>query len=446
MSPSRAGSYKTLYILFFVVFLLLVYSLHNGGYIHPVDFDPSLLDYWPLLGAEEESSDLRRLCDQTTWTDGLWVQCHSRARVDSEGKMSVHGGLNNVRNRLQTCLRVAIDAGSGVVIPSVATRNQTAIKSLGAGEPVPASNFWDMEYMVEALGEECPQLQVRFDLKGIETKVDAQWRHYKNARYQTGTFRDMTVSLLEKAKVNITNITAENQVAIAFGDTFLAWDYEKSDELATIRKDLYRTLIYNQTLLDISSKILESPQLKHGFIGVHLRAERDWPSSFGNVGDQMRLYIEEMERIERSSPSDLKTLYVSCGKKSGIQVFREKVEPLGYQVHDKWSLLSEDPAMLERVENLMFDEKAIVEYQMLLNADFFLGPVMSTMSALIAYTRALNETGSFFPKYIFPGSTKDVGKDGLGMKRTYPKVPIMKGDSKSKLMLVNGDDIMAYFP
>jgi hypothetical protein len=160
----------------------------------------------------------------------------------------------------------------------------------------------------------------------------------------------------------------------------------------------------------------------------------------------MRMYMEEMESHQRSSPSDLRTVHVSRGNQTGIQKFREMVAPLGYTVQDKGSLLSGDPETLARVDNLMSDEKAAVEYQMLVNADFFVGPVMSSMSSLIAYARALDETATFFETYIFPGSWKDEGEDGLGIKRKYPKVPVMKGDHKSKLMLVNGDDIMSFFP
>lgn len=95
----------------------------------------------------------------------------------------------------------------------------------------------------------------------------------------------------------------------------------------------------------------------------------------------------------------------------------------------------------------MFDEKAVVEYQMLLNAELFLGLALSTMSALVSYARALDDPENFFPTYIFPGSTKNLGKDGLGLKRYYPEAPIMKGDSKSKLLVVNGkNDIMDFFP
>jgi len=95
----------------------------------------------------------------------------------------------------------------------------------------------------------------------------------------------------------------------------------------------------------------------------------------------------------------------------------------------------------------MFDEMAIVEYQMLSNADLFLGVATSTMSSLISYARmvAVNESSAFFQEHVFPRSTKDLGEDGRGLRRIYPKVPIMKGDSRTKLMAVNGDEAMSFF-
>ena len=448
---ARRKPSRYLFLTVFLFFwLIAVYSLRAVLHIPDLEFDSSLAPHWssPSDTSEDIStvSDLRRLCEDTAWNDGLWIQCHSNGKKDNDGKKSVHGGLNNIRNRVQTCLRVAIDAGAGVIIPSVSTRSPINLKDLRAGTPINASNFWNMEYMRDALATQCPQLQIRFDWKDIETRLDGPSRYYKHARYQKGTFREMTTSILDKAKLNTEQIFPDKPVAISFGDTFLAWDYEKSGELATVRKDLFKTIIYNQTLLDISSQILKSPQLQGGFIGVHLRAETDWPRSFGKAKDQMRLYTKEMEALERTKKSDLRTIYVSCGNQTGIQAFREWVAPLGYTVHDKWSILAQDSETLARVEALLFDEKAVVEYQMLRNANFFVGPVMSSMSSLIAYARALDETATFFPTYIFPGSERDWGEDGLGLRRTYPKVPVMRGDSKSKLMLVNGDDIMSFFP
>ena len=229
-------------------------------------------------------------------------------------------------------------------------------------------------------------------------------------------------------------------------DTFLSWDYEQSNELDTIRKDLFKTLTYNRTLLSISSQILKSPQLKDGFIGIHLRASNDWPNSFGNAFTQMKLYTQEIEKIERKKLGEMRTLYVSCGNKTKVELFRQKLAPLGYRLWDKWSLLADDPKTLAVVEGLLFDEKGAVEYEMLLNAKFFIGPFMSSMSQLIAYARSVDTEDGFFEKRIFPGSVKDRGENGVGIRRKYPVTPLMKGDERTKLLVVNGDDIMSFYP
>jgi hypothetical protein len=112
---------------------------------------------------------------------------------------------------------------------------------------------------------------------------------------------------------------------------------------------------------------------------------------------------------------------------------------LGYQVHEKWSILANDPAALVKIEELRFDGKVILEYEMLVNDDFFLGVLMSSMSSMIACARAINDPELFFPTYIYPGSTVD------GRNRNYPDVPSMKGNQKTKLMTVlTGKDIMPF--
>ena len=169
---------------------------------------------------QKSSADLQRLCSQTTWTPGLYIQCHSNTRLDDEGKIAMHGGLNNVRNRLQSCLRIAIDAGAGVIMPNIATRSQTALKHLGDGEPVPASRYWDMKHMEKELGEKCPQLNVRYDIKGIDKSVAAPKRHYKDARYWSGRFRKTALEVLDKARVSVGSISIQEPVMITFGGIF----------------------------------------------------------------------------------------------------------------------------------------------------------------------------------------------------------------------------------
>ena len=72
----------------------------------------------PLLSSSEPLSgsafpSLRHLCNETDWTEGLWLQCHNNV---GPSKTAMRGGLSNLGNRMQTCVRLAISAGAGVIV------------------------------------------------------------------------------------------------------------------------------------------------------------------------------------------------------------------------------------------------------------------------------------------------------------------------------------------
>jgi hypothetical protein len=96
--------------------------------------------------------------------------------------------------------------------------------------------------------------------------------------------------------------------------------------------------------------------------------------------------------------------------------------------------------MFAKLEGLAFDQKAIVEYQTLVAARFQLGIITSSMSTLIAYARTVDNDEDYFETYVFPGSSKS------GLNRAYPASPSMMGNAETKLMVVNGVDILDAFP
>jgi hypothetical protein len=102
--------------------------------------------------------------------------------------------------------------------------------------------------------------------------------------------------------------------------------------------------------------------------------------------------------------------------------------------------LAEQPDILAQIDALAFDQKAIVEYQTLVDARFFLGILTSSMSSLIAYARSVDDIEDYFETHVFPGSSKS------GLNRGYPGSPIMKGNMETKLIAVSGVDIMDAFP
>jgi hypothetical protein len=376
------------------------------------------------------------LCKQTDWTDGLWLHCNSNCGNDGDGT-SICGGLNNARNRIQTCIRLAIDTGSGIIIPSVTTRDENDLVNTD-DNTVCADFFWDMEYLQKALAEQCPQLQIRLcgSRTGITTIIEPEFRTYLSAPHYNTTFRALVTAELETNNVTFADVTSYTPAVISYGDTYIGFNYQAADELSTIRKALFKVLRFNEELLELSSQVLKSKELHEGaFIGVHLRGENDWPGGFGAIEDQMRTYTAEIRDIK-----DIKTVYVSCGDSTAIQRFRDILVPYGYIVHDKWTLLTDLKETLNKVESLSFDQKGIVEYQVLVEARFFLGVIMSSMSSLIAFARTVDEPEDLFETYIFPNSSKS------GLNRGYEQPLTLKGSWNTKLMVVNGVDIMEAFP
>jgi hypothetical protein len=262
------------------------------------------------LKEDETFQTLNNLCSETKWTEGLWLHCHSYC---GKNKMSACGGLNNARNRIQTCLRLAIDAGAGVVIPSVTWRNEDDLANTNFSTSC-ADRFFNIEHLQWSMARSCPQLKLRLcdERSGIEHVITTRERGYMQASYTKGTFRPFIETVIGIAGFNMTDISVKRSAVVSYGDTLIAWDYHASGELSTIRKALFKTIRFNQALLDTGSQIYQSAALRdRNYIGIHFRGETDWPKEWGSAAEQMELYTAELLQIRDSLSHNLKTVYVS---------------------------------------------------------------------------------------------------------------------------------------
>jgi hypothetical protein len=166
-------------------------------------------------------------------------------------------------------MRYAIDAGAGLIVPSVTTRSESRLKDTGGGKTVCPSLFWDMTQLKFAMQKYCPQLDLLFcdDRAGINNVLQAPHRDYLNTPHHKGTFAEVVNNTLVKHGINRDDLLSQ-PVVINFADSLMGWSYSRSGELFTIRKDLYKVLQYNRNLLNLSHQILKHPQLDNGqFIG-----------------------------------------------------------------------------------------------------------------------------------------------------------------------------------
>lgn len=177
------------------------------------------------------------------------------------------------------------------------------------------------------------------------------------------------------------------------------------------------------------------------FVGIHLRGEEDWPSEFGTRQQQMEAFEKDLEILQTTVDAKISNIYVSCGNRKAIQLFRDRLEPFNYTVHDKWTLQADHPDLLAEIEKLSFDQKGIVEYKTLVSADYFLGVGTSSMSLLIAFDRTIDEKDEYFSLYIHSNSSR-----GRELDRHYPVSPTMKGNNKTRLFTLSGPDLMDVYP
>lgn len=316
-------------------------------------------------------------------------------------------------------------------------------------EECPDALFDTARYQQD-LSEACPQLHIRScnDTTGLDITIESKFRSYQEPSHSGGSFRALIDDTIAKSGV-ITRpeISWMKPVRILYGDPYVGWNYVAAAEME-VKKDLFRTLRYNTTLSEIGQQVFNT--LKQAVTGpivaVHLRGEVDWPDGFGGLDVQIDLYTKTLlelrdSTLDANGTATIRDVYVSCGNPEAIQTFQKTLEPLGYVVHDKLTLLANHTDILEKIEALRFDARAITEYDSLVSADYFLGLLSSSLSDSVAYARTVGEKDDYFSKYIRPGSKRLTSVD-----RTYPGPPSVRGNEHTKLIVLTGPDIMDCFP
>ena len=195
------------------IILLLLYTYSRG---FTLTFEVQSI-YVPPSSA---SPHLKDLCSRTQWRQDKFLWCHSNCGPNPASNPQICGGLSNARNRIQTCLRLAIDAGLGLIIAPISRR---ADKDLETGLDVDGdceSEYFDIDHLSSVLADSCPQLQLRrcSDHTGIDNRITAPGRGYKDATYPDhGNFSALIEQTLSEHPSQSTSI--------AFSDPFLAWNY-----------------------------------------------------------------------------------------------------------------------------------------------------------------------------------------------------------------------------
>ncbi|KAI1422010.1 hypothetical protein F5Y12DRAFT_661765 [Xylaria sp. FL1777] len=351
---------------------------------------------------------LKRVCDEATWVEGLVYICDNNS-----------GGIGNIRNYIQTCLRYALEAGAtGLTVPKIRKRNEKDLADLFT-DFLPFSYMFDEQHFRDAFNTYCPQITLYDDAEhipgaGESPKIDSITPKDLGDRdgcdpaeqnKHTDRFGQSFRRWLNDEK-NGHAPTKENPRLIRFNwGVLFDWPiYRDGPEMAAT---FGSTLKLNDKFLRLGKKTLEKMQAfaradgaKGGaFLGIHLRTESDALGFWPDYHTQSEAYMKQAQK------RGYRTAYLATGNITEADKFIEAaIEMAQMKVVTKMDLLSD--ADLEELEALSWDQQGLIDYVVLLGSEFFLGVQPSSFSIHLAMRRHL-KTGGLYTRPYKTGTEGD---------------------------------------
>ncbi|KAK6335528.1 hypothetical protein TWF696_002301 [Orbilia brochopaga] len=277
---------------------------------------------------EPDFTGLQSLCQSTRWQQHVYMSCTENP-----------GGLMNVQNAVLNCIRYAIESGAtGLILPKVQIRSSQNLTELRSGD------------------------------------------HRRLAR----TFRRRFDDLLDSLPTS-----PSEQHPVIFGlDDKMLFSFPPDTDVPTVSQNFGFILEFRRDLSSLAAlavsrlqKILDRSKTEKKYLGLHLRTESDVPKGWSSF----RTYGETA--LSTALDNGISVIYVASGDSEGIEKLRQAVAEYEIAVTSKWRLLTADEQ--EYLHSFTFDQQAIVDYLVLLQADMFIGSPESSFSSQLVLRREL---------------------------------------------------------
>jgi hypothetical protein len=315
---------------------------------------------------------LESLCDSTRWQPNVYLNCTNVKQMMGWPQFTVNPqGAMNLRNSMLTCVRWAIDGGMGLIMPRIAVRNPEDIIWFDHWEDY--SYLFDENGLRATLGEECPQLKIYDTYHKVSKQVNSTAGGFTH--YAPGSFRKHVDELI----ASVPNYSKDDSIVIWENEPLFGFYFDK--ESKNVHKSLSKAVNFRPDLLAIASVVISL--LPKNFVGMHLRCERD--TGAYNYSTQVTPMLEMMKQ----NFTHIDTIYVAVGTPEIEEQFRADMNAHNLKVISKSSLLSSDKqtGLQEKMSNLGFDQQGVIDYQVLIQSDYFFGVGISSFAFGVAFER-----------------------------------------------------------
>lgn len=338
------------------------------------------------------------------------------------------GGPGNIRNYILTCLRYAAEAGAtALVAPRIRARSASDLSDIM--KPHRGLDYlFDAVHFRAGLAAACPGMALYDRLEDVPHVLEKVQREglydvekmiervtprqdfgrrggcdERDLNRHTDRFRTRFRSWLETsaAERGLAPVAYESPRLIRLNWGVL-WDWEVLRDGPEFVATYGGLLRFRADLVELAGAVVAALRREaratsalsggrnESFLAVHLRTEEDalkeWP------GFDMQADGYMAETIRQGYRGGL--AYLASGSETESLKFRDRAKKVAQlEVRTKFDLLGGDD--LEKLKELTWDQQAVVDFVVLLEADYFLGVSPSSFSINVALKRHLRTGGLY---------------------------------------------------
>ncbi|EQB59361.1 hypothetical protein CGLO_00261 [Colletotrichum gloeosporioides Cg-14] len=336
-------------------------------------------------------SAITNLCMSKKWSPGLVMSCDA-----------VHAGIGVVRNAYLHCIRFAIETGAELILPQITPRSPENLQDIVSKPGVPIDYFFDSDHLHHVLSTYCPQMKVydsldelydvpgvgnpfAFDM-GVFVKEWVNGTVLANPKGWNKSFRDWLDTQSPPA-------TREYPLRVHLKHTL--WVWPTANDTAAVASSFGRILRIRQDARRLAASALFSlahrfrlnldPRTRYhpeSFVGIHLRTEEDITGgSFPDYITQAADYFHFLS--DCSAP----VAYLASGATdANVTAFAERAEDFNVTVVTKGDIL--DAQEMEELEAFTWDQRSLVDYEIMLRAGLVAGIGKSSFAWNLALRRS----------------------------------------------------------
>ncbi|KUI67431.1 hypothetical protein VM1G_02611 [Cytospora mali] len=370
-----------------------------------------------------DGRELAELCAGKRWRpedEGLILSCQP-----------VPGGIGEVKNGHLQCIRFAIEIGAQLVLPRITRRSPADISNLNGEKQAkgqPLDYMFSSPHLVTSLRTHCPQMKIHTSLDDLYDKpsllkplpvipamLTDQFSNVDNAFFPVITdpaqVRAKFDALYDR---DLPRDRRRYPVRAEFEATPFVWPAARDGE--AFRRDFGRLLRVRDDVRVLAASGLYNLARRFGlpvdprrglsgsyggdagadndsramFVGVHLRTEKDAmyrDLGFPDYDAQVMYFFNYLEKAMEDGRH--RVVYLATGLGPGdddVRRFRARAAELNATVVTKRDVLA--PGEVGVLNNrLTWDQRALVDYEIMLRAGLVLGVAESSFAWGLAMRR-----------------------------------------------------------